>query len=104
MRLEHYPEEKLKKQILEIAKKHLNLSEYKIFFFGSRVSGRGDERSDIDVGIEGDKSIPIVTMEKIKEEIGRIKILYKVEIVDFKKVSPEFYKVAKQSIEIINKK
>jgi len=71
MRLEHYPIEKLKKEILEIIGKHLDLNKYKIFFFGSRVTGKGNDRSDID-------------------------------IVDFKKTSHDFYKVAIQAIEPIN--
>ncbi|MFH1175247.1 MAG: nucleotidyltransferase domain-containing protein [bacterium] len=102
MRLEKYSEEKLKKQILEIASKHLDLSQYKVFFFGSRVFGGGSDRSDIDLGIEGKNPVPIREFENIKEEIEEIPILYKVELVDFKKVSPEFYNFAKKSIEIIN--
>jgi len=103
MKLEHYSEEKLKKQILKIAEKYLDLSKYKIFFFGSRVSKKGDEHSDIDIGIEGKDPVSVVTMEAIKEEIGQIRTLYKIEFVDFKKVSSQFYEVATQHIEIINK-
>lgn len=104
MRIEHYSEEKLKKQILEIAGKYLNLDKYEIFFFGSRISGKGDERSDIDIGIEGDEPVPPAALEEIRDELEKIKTLYKIEIVDFKKVSPEFYNTAKQFIEIINNK
>jgi septum formation topological specificity factor MinE len=38
MKLKHYPLKKLKKEILEIVGKYLDLKEYKVFFFGSRVS------------------------------------------------------------------
>lgn len=100
--LEHYPVEKLKKGILEIAGKYLDLKSHKIFFFGSRVTGNGDERSDIDIGIEGANPIPKNIIEKIKEEAEKIKTLYKIEIVDFNGVSDNFKKVAKENIEIIN--
>jgi len=39
MRLEHYSVHSLKAQILEVIGKYLDLSLYRVFFFGSRVSG-----------------------------------------------------------------
>ncbi len=90
MRLEHYPVEKLKKEILAILAKHLDLSRYRVFFFGSRVAGKGTERSDIDVGIEGPEPIPAAAMLDIQEEIENLPTLYKVEIVDFHRVPPKF--------------
>ena len=102
MRLEHESAEKLKKEILRVVASHINLVEYKVFFFGSRVSGKGDDRSDIDIGIEGKEQIPIETMMEIEDEIKELPIFYKMEIVDFKKVSDDFYKVAKQDIEFLN--
>ena len=101
MRLEHYPEEKLKKEILEIVGKYLDLSKYKIFFFGSRVAGKGDERSDIDVGIEGQEPLPPGALSDIQEEFENLPTLYKVEIVDFSRVDDRFKKVAKEHIEMV---
>jgi septum formation topological specificity factor MinE len=43
MKLEHYPVEKLKEEILKILRKYLDLKHYRVFFFGSRVTGRCDE-------------------------------------------------------------
>ena len=102
MRLEYYPEEKLKKEILEIVGKYLDLEKYKVFFFGSRVSGKGDERSDIDVGIEGSTSLPPGAILDIQEELENLPTLYKVEIVDFARVDERFKKVAREHIEMIN--
>ena len=93
MRIEHYPLEKLKKNVLDIVGKYLDILEYKVFFFGSRVVGSGNERSDIDVGIEGPDEVSYEIMAKIRDEIDNLPILYKIEIVDFAKVSPDFYKV-----------
>lgn len=101
MRIEHYSLKKLKEEILGIVGKYLDLKQYKIFFFGSRVSGKGSEKSDIDVGIEGPQEIPFETMAKIKEEVDNLPTLYKIEIVDFSKVSPDFKEVAKQKIEVL---
>jgi predicted nucleotidyltransferase len=101
MRLEHYSEEKLKKEILEIVGKYLDLSKYKIFFFGSRVAGTGDERSDIDVGIEGRTPLPSGALLDIQDALENLPTLYKVEIVDFSRVDERFKKVAKEHIEVI---
>lgn len=100
MRLEHYPVEKLKKEIFDILGRHLDLTKYHVFFFGSRVEGKGTERSDIDVGIEG-PPIPAKTWLDIQEEFENFPTLYKIEIVDFNRVAPIFRKVALQHIEFI---
>lgn len=102
MRLEHYPPEKLKKEILDIIGKHLDLSRYRVFFFGSRVSGKGTDRSDVDVGIEGPEPVPAKAQWEIEEAIENLPTLYKVEIVDFKKVASIFKEVATQHLEYIN--
>lgn len=101
MRLEFYSSEKFKKEIVDIIGKYLDFSRHRVFFFGSRVSGKGNERSDIDIGIEGTKEIPWQVMAKIKEDVENLPILYKVDIVDFKKVSSDFYDLAKRDIEMI---
>lgn len=101
MRIEHYPLEKLKKEILDIVGRYLNLKEYKVFFFGSRVTGGGNEYSDIDVGIEGREPMPSKARTEIKEEIENLPTLYKIEIVDFKEISDDFREVALQFIEPI---
>lgn len=98
MRLEHYPQEKLKKEILSILAKHLDLKKYKAFFFGSRVSGKGTDRSDIDIGIDG-PPIPASAWFEIEEEIEELPILYKVDFVDFQEVSDKFRQVALQAFE-----
>ena len=101
MKLQFYSIEKLKKEIIEIIGKYLDLNSCRIFFFGSRVSGKGDERSDIDIGIDGTKEVPYEIMANIKEDIENLSLLYKIEIVDFKKTSDDFQKVALQFIEPI---
>lgn len=101
MKLEHYPVEKMKKEISGIVAKYLNLKDYKIFFFGSRVTGENSERADIDIAIRGPQAVPLATMAKIEEEIDNLPTLYKIDVVDFQTVSPEFRQVASQKIEMI---
>lgn len=52
MQIEHYPSEKLKKEIIAILSKYPDLSQYRVFFFGSRVKGNNFPSADIDIGIE----------------------------------------------------
>ncbi len=99
MRLEHYPIEKLKKEILIILGSHLDLRQYRVFFFGSRVQGKGNYSSDIDVGIEGVTPVPFVVLEDIKEELDRLSTLYKIDVMDFAHASKKFREVAFQNIE-----
>ena len=101
MRLEHYPLKKLKSELLELLEEKIDIQTNRIFFFGSRVTNKGDERSDIDIGIEGKDKIQ--NLEEIKELLSeKIKTLYKIDLIDFKDVSSDFYNVAKQNIEYIN--
>jgi len=101
MRLEHYSEQKLKEDIREIIARYLDSNLYKVFFFGSRVIGKGNERSDIDIGIEGPKKVPDVLMSKIQDDIDDLVILYKIDVVDFSDVSDDFHKVASEKREYL---
>lgn len=102
MRIEHYSLQKLKKEVITIMGRYIDLTNYKIFFFGSRVSGKGDDRSDIDVGIDGPLPISPEIKSKIEDEIENLPTLYKIEIVDFKRVPSKFRSVAMQNVEFIN--
>lgn len=104
MRLEHYSVEKLKQEILVIAGRHLDLPAYSVFFFGSRVAGAGNERSDIDIGIEGLGCVPADALRAIKNEIATIQTLYKIDVVDFFDVSPSFRDVAMQHVEFLTQR
>ena len=99
MKLEYYSSDKLKEEIRRIVSEYLDMKDYELFFFGSRVTGDSTERSDIDVGIEGPEPVSSAVMFKIQEEVDKIPTLYKIEVVDFKKVSEEFKKVSKAKTE-----
>ncbi|TSC92985.1 MAG: DNA polymerase beta domain-containing protein [Candidatus Berkelbacteria bacterium Licking1014_7] len=101
MKLEHISQKKLEKQLLKIFVKHLDLKKYKIFFFGSRVSGENSERSDIDVGIKGTRPIDLAVLGKIKDEIEELPILYKIDVVDFSRSDKDFQQIAQEYIEEI---
>ena len=101
MKIEFYPEEKLKKEILEIVGKYLDLKKYKVFFFGSRVRGDNFPRADIDIGILGPEPVPAKIKFQIEEELEKIPTLYKFDLVDFREVSEDFKKEVLKNIEYV---
>jgi len=101
MKLKFYPEKKLKREILQIISQYLDVKKYQVFVFGSRVSGQGNERSDIDIGIEGPRAIPIEIVGQIRESLKNLPTLYTIDVIDFKTASDDFQKVAKQHLELL---
>ncbi|PIU19882.1 MAG: nucleotidyltransferase domain-containing protein [Elusimicrobia bacterium CG08_land_8_20_14_0_20_59_10] len=101
MNLLHYPVEKLKADLLAIVGRRLDLVQYRLFFFGSRVTNKGDDHSDIDVGIDGPAAVPAQTLGAIKEDLENLPAVYKIDLVDFAAVSGDFKKVALARIEVI---
>lgn len=102
MKLEHASAEKLKSEIRDIVGSHLDLGKFSVFVFGSRATGGGSDRSDIDIGIEGPERIPGHVMQSIKEEVEELPYLYQIDIVDFSTLPDSFKKVAETRIESIN--
>jgi predicted nucleotidyltransferase len=102
MKLEFYPEKKLKRQILDIIGKYLDLSSYRVFFFGSRVKKDNFPRSDIDIGIEGPRELSAKIKLEIEEEMDNLPTLYNFDLIDFKKVTSEFKREALRHVEYVN--
>ncbi|KKU80769.1 hypothetical protein A2875_04845 [Candidatus Gottesmanbacteria bacterium RIFCSPHIGHO2_01_FULL_46_14] len=73
---------------------HLPDPSYRFFLFGSRVTGYARRFSDFDIGIEGETPVSPNTMGVIKEELEESNLPYKVDIVDFSTVDPEFRNLA----------
>ena len=80
-----------------ILKKHLPNTEVKAF--GSRVTGSGDDRSDIDIGVEGTRAVPLRAWSDIVDAFEEYPCLYTLDAVDFKRTSDKFKQVALEYIE-----
>lgn len=80
------------------------LSDYRLFFFGSRVTDTEPSKSDIDVGVEkiGGGSLPPGVFAEIAEYVRELPTLYKIDIVDFGTVPDSFKEVALQKIELFS--
>lgn len=79
-----------------IVRRHVPDPAYRIFLFGSRAEGTAQERSDIDIGIEGPAPVPQEALTLIQEELEEAPTLYSVDVVDFRRVSEKFRRVAGQ--------
>lgn len=101
MQLEHFSHIILTKKLRLIFQKHLPSGKYRVFYFGSRVTGQNSEKSDIDIGVLGPLPIEDRKMRLIREEIENLPLLYKIDIVDFHLVSLRFRNRALSNIEQI---
>lgn len=97
MTLTHYPMDQFKADVLNLATKHFDLSTTKIFIFGSRASDKGDDRSDIDLGLESSPPLNHEQLQNFKEDLENLHTLYTIDVVDFNQVSETFKKVASEN-------
>ena len=70
-----------------------------IFLFGSRVDGTDSTYSDYDLGFFADVNIDSKIIE-LKEAFQNSNIPFKIDLVNFAHVSPEFKKIALAKVEI----
>lgn len=92
---------KLNDLIISSVRRYIPFEHYRVFYFGSRVSGRGTSRSDLDVGIEAGEKIPLDVIARIKDELEKLPVLQKIDLVDFARVPEEFAKEAQKEIMVI---
>lgn len=91
--------ESLRRAIRETLARFVDLNAYQIFIFGSEARSDRNDRSDIDVGILGPRPIPGSVMERIREELDRLRTLRAFDVVDFAKADESFKAVALRNVE-----
>ena len=77
----------------------LDLPLYNIFIFGSEAVGTADRRSDIDIGILGPQPVPGAVMQRIREDLEKLRTLRQFDLVDFSQVDASFRAEALQHAE-----
>jgi predicted nucleotidyltransferase len=102
MRLEHGSLEDLRRRLLGIIRSSPELQDARVFFFGSRVTGGGNERSDVDVGILAKGPIPARVWLALQEALEDLPTLYSVDLVDFHRVPAAFREIALRTAEEIS--
>ena len=89
---------KFEREIKKIIFKFLDPKKYRVFIFGSRATGKAKKYSDYDIGIWGKRPVPLKIIGLIEEAFEESDLPYRVDIVDFSLVSPEFKKLALSKI------
>ena len=96
----------LRPDYLELVKTILrkNLSESaKVYAFGSRVKGTAKAFSDLDLAIDmGCKKLPAKTMNSLLSDFEESNLPYKVDVVDFNDISPEFQKIVEKDKVVVD--
>lgn len=68
----------------------------KIVFFGSRVKDKAKKYSDLDVSIRYFEKIPLPVLAELKEKLAQSDLPYKVDVVDYQRISEEFQNLIDQ--------
>lgn len=77
------------------------LTKHRVVLFGSRASGAARQRSDFDLGIDGDAPLPLEDFYAVEDALDELPTLYKIDLVDFRRASPEFSARAKKHYRIL---
>ena len=75
---------------------------HRVFLFGSRAVGEARLNSDFDVGVVGDGPLALKDFFAIEDQLDDLPTLYKIDWVDFNRVSPRFRERAMQHVEMIH--
>lgn len=90
----------LDKKYIEFIIKTIALidSEIQIYIYGSRVQGKAQEYSDIDIALKAKNNIPIDKILKIKALFQDSTFPYKVDIIDLNSIEEYFYNIIKDDM------
>jgi predicted nucleotidyltransferase len=70
--------------------------------FGSRYKGTSKEYSDLDLAIIGEDELDWDVIANLKDEFEESDLPFRVEVLDWHTVSPEFRKVIEMGYEVVN--
>lgn len=69
--------------------------------FGSRVAGTSVEYSDLDLAIEAEKRMDLATIGHLKMDFEESPLPFRVDVLDFNALSPEFKKAIESHCELL---
>jgi len=95
-------DDRTKAELKSTVFRFLDPGQVRIFVFGSRAFGNFSKFSDIDLGLEPKTKIADGVVSKIEEVFENSDLPYRVDVVDFAKVSANFRKVAMKNAVYLN--
>ncbi len=78
------------------------LSKPTIIAFGSRVAGTAQPYSDFDIAVDTGEKIPLLSFSTLEEQFANSDIPFKIDLVDWHRVTPEFQQHIKNTGKIIS--
>ncbi|MCL4529242.1 MAG: nucleotidyltransferase domain-containing protein [Chloroflexi bacterium] len=89
--------------VLDILKQHAPDCDVRVF--GSRYANKAKKYSDLDIVLVGNDRLPVNRIAKIKETFEESILPYRVDILDWNVISPEFRKIIEgNGFEVIQKR
>ncbi|KLO22566.1 hypothetical protein X275_05800 [Marinitoga sp. 1197] len=74
--------------IIKILKKHIQSCT--IIIFGSRITGKSNEASDLDIAIDCGKKLDLITLFEIEEDFQDSNLPFRVDLIDWQRTSESF--------------
>ncbi len=74
-----------------------------VWAFGSRVSGRAKNHSDLDLVLINDEPLDWRTIEKLKDAFSESNLPFMVDVVDWHAMSAPFRKIIEEDCEIVQR-
>ena len=68
----------------------------RVYVFGSRATGRAKKFSDLDLCLQSDRPLGLDVMSALAEDFSESDLPWKVDIVDWATIKPEFRKIIDQ--------
>jgi len=89
----------LEQRYIEFIKKTVakHLSNYTLYMFGSRVTGRAKKYSDIDIAIKSDNFTQEIK-NKLQMEFDNSTLPYEVDIINLNEISDTFRNIIKDTL------
>ena len=63
---------------------------HRVVLFGSRAAGTARERSDFDIGVDGDAPLPLADFYVIADKLDSVRTLYRIDWVDLCRTADSF--------------
>jgi predicted nucleotidyltransferase len=63
---------------------------HRVVLFGSRAAGTARDRSDFDIGVDGDVALPLAAFYAIADKLESLRTLYRIDWVDLCRTSDVF--------------
>ena len=95
-------DQEIRAMLVETMRANANrLGGRQVVLYGSRAQGNARPRSDFDLGVVGDTPLPLVDFFAIEDMLDELPTLYRIDWVDFARVSERFRTQALQKVEVI---